>query len=386
MSDDIAPSSVPEVSPSPGVALAAPPYTYKAFISYSHTADSQLAPSLQLALERFAKPWYRMRNFRIFRDTTNLAITPELWPEIERALGQSAHLLLMASEEAAGSKWVKKELTYWLGHKGPDQLFLILTSGRIVWDDKAGDFEWGQTTALPDVLKGTFASEPLYLDFSGFRAGHLSLDDEGFLDRVATLAAALHGRSKDEIFGEHIRQHRRTLRLAWSAALVLVMLLVGVTIEYSIAEKRRQEALSRQLAAQAEMIRTQQPEQPERSMLLALESMRRAPSAEAERTLRLGMALLPPLVSQVKHKGEVADVAFGPQGRYLATASWDHTAAVWDIPDGHQLVRVHHDGIVNAVAMSPDGGYFATASDDKTAAIWEVKTGRERGASSMTGP
>ena len=249
-------------------ALAAPPYTYKAFISYSHTADSQLAPSLQLALERFAKPWYRMRNFHIFRDTTNLAITPKLWPEIERALGQSAHLLLMASEEAAGSKWVKKELTYWLEHKGPDQLFLILTSGRIVWDDKAGDFEWGQTTVLPDVLKGTFASEPLYLDFSGFRAGHLSLDDEGFLDRVATLAAALHGRSKDEIFGEHIRQHRRTLRLAWSAALVLVMLLVGVTIaglaaynEYSIAEKRRQEALSRQLAAQAEMIRTQQPRQ-----------------------------------------------------------------------------------------------------------------------------
>ena len=90
------------------------------------------------------------------------------------------------------------------------------------------------------------------------------------------------------------------------------------------------------------------------------------------------MALLPPLVSQVKHKGEVADVAFGPQGRYLATASWDHTAAVWDVATGRQLVRVQHDLNVNAVAMSPDGNYFATASDDATATIVEVKTGRER--------
>ena len=31
-------------------------YKYNAFISYSHAADGKLAPKLQVALEKFAKP------------------------------------------------------------------------------------------------------------------------------------------------------------------------------------------------------------------------------------------------------------------------------------------------------------------------------------------
>ena len=34
---------------------------YDAFISYSHAADGRLAPALQRALHRFAKPWYQVR-------------------------------------------------------------------------------------------------------------------------------------------------------------------------------------------------------------------------------------------------------------------------------------------------------------------------------------
>ena len=42
---------------------------YKAFISYSHTADSKLAPALQSALRRIGIPWYRRAPFRIFSIT-----------------------------------------------------------------------------------------------------------------------------------------------------------------------------------------------------------------------------------------------------------------------------------------------------------------------------
>ncbi|MDQ3698882.1 MAG: hypothetical protein M3373_12810 [Gemmatimonadota bacterium] len=41
---------------------------YDAFISYSHALDGTLAPALQSALHRFAKPWYRLRARRVFRD------------------------------------------------------------------------------------------------------------------------------------------------------------------------------------------------------------------------------------------------------------------------------------------------------------------------------
>ena len=66
-----------------------PVYRYKAFLSYSHAADAELASRLQAALHRFAKPWYRLRAIRVFRDQTNLAANPGLWSEIQRALGRS---------------------------------------------------------------------------------------------------------------------------------------------------------------------------------------------------------------------------------------------------------------------------------------------------------
>jgi hypothetical protein len=39
---------------------------YNAFISYNHAADGTLAPALQSALHRFAKPWYKLRALRVF--------------------------------------------------------------------------------------------------------------------------------------------------------------------------------------------------------------------------------------------------------------------------------------------------------------------------------
>ncbi len=45
---------------------------YHAFVSYSRAADGRLAPVLQSALQRFAKPWYRRQILRVFRDQTSL--------------------------------------------------------------------------------------------------------------------------------------------------------------------------------------------------------------------------------------------------------------------------------------------------------------------------
>ena len=93
------------------------PVKYHAFISYSHSADSKLAPALQNALEKFAKPWYKLRNLNIFLDEGSLAASPHLWSNIEEALRKSDHLIYMASPASASSKWVKKEIQFWLENK-----------------------------------------------------------------------------------------------------------------------------------------------------------------------------------------------------------------------------------------------------------------------------
>ena len=62
---------------------------YRAFVSYSH--DERLASALQSSLCRIAKPWYRLRAMRIFRDKTSLSANPSLWHSIEQALSESEY-------------------------------------------------------------------------------------------------------------------------------------------------------------------------------------------------------------------------------------------------------------------------------------------------------
>ena len=104
---------------------------YNAFISYSHSADDKFAPSLQDALQKFAKPWYKKRNLEIFRDESSLSASPHLWDNITQALDQSAYLVLLASQESEQSKWVNREVEYWLAHKSIDNILIALTDGHM---------------------------------------------------------------------------------------------------------------------------------------------------------------------------------------------------------------------------------------------------------------
>ena len=241
---------------------------YKAFISYSHAADGRLAPALQSALHRFAKPWYRLRAIRVFRDKTTLAATPALWPSIEKALSESEYFLLLASPEAASSPWVQREIMYWIEQRPHDRekLLIILTGGELVWDHQNNDFDWTKTDALPRTAERSFAQEPLFLDLRWARKEeHVSLRHPVFRDTIATLAATLHNRPKDEISGEEVRQYRIARRLAWfgvTALLALTFLASG--LGYFANEKRKEAerqqriAVARQLAAEAALANIQQ--------------------------------------------------------------------------------------------------------------------------------
>src|SRR5262245_27733214 len=90
---------------------------YQAFISYSQAADGKLAPAVQKAVRRFGKQWYSSSSVQIFRDETGLGLTPDLWGGIRECLEQSEGFILLASPEAAQSRWVEKEIGFWLEHR-----------------------------------------------------------------------------------------------------------------------------------------------------------------------------------------------------------------------------------------------------------------------------
>ena len=83
---------------------------------------------------------------------------------------------------------------------------------------------------------------------------------------------------------------------------------------------------------------------------------------------------------RLAHDNAVAALAFSPDGTKIVTASYDHTARLWDAATGKPLGDpIKHDGWVRAVAFSPDGTKLATASDDKTARLWDAATGKPLG-------
>lgn len=74
----------------------------------------------------------------------------------------------------------------------------------------------------------------------------------------------------------------------------------------------------------------------------------------------------------------VYSVAFSPDGKLLATAGNDHLIILWDSETGQELKRLEgHTQAVNSVAFSPDGKLLASGSSDKTVRIWDVAKGKE---------
>jgi WD40 repeat protein len=65
----------------------------------------------------------------------------------------------------------------------------------------------------------------------------------------------------------------------------------------------------------------------------------------------------------------VNEVAFSPDGRYVAAASGDWTAWVWEVNTGEEVTRLEHAGPVGRVAFSPYGKYLATGGG---ACVWRT--------------
>ena len=391
---------------------------YNAFMSYSHAADGRLAPELQQALHGFAKPWYRLRAMHVFRDATNLHVTPKLWPAIQTALDQSTFFILLASPDAAASEWVDREVEYWLRTKTADRILIVVTAGDLEWDDAARRFDVNRSSALPPRLLAAFSEEPLYLDLRWARGrDDLSIHQPKFRDAVADLAATIHGRDKDELVGEDVRQHRRAQRLAASAiaalsvltaiAIVVAIFAVGqrnaAREQRAAAVEQSRIALARQLAAQSTTILTQFPEKLPLAARLALESTRLRESCETRQALRGATSLLPLAVGSyaIDHPYSPLDrvraMAFSRDGRYLAAArdDWDGDArrlsrtarfrdsVSWRCPARLRSTAPRSRRVEGwaRTTRSPASTSVPTAAgrdrqQDNTARLWDVASGR----------
>jgi WD40 repeat protein len=78
------------------------------------------------------------------------------------------------------------------------------------------------------------------------------------------------------------------------------------------------------------------------------------------------------LYTLIGHTADVICIAFSPDGRRIATTSYDRTVKLWDTATGREVftLRGHSAGVV-ALAFSPDGRRIVSGGLDNTARVWD---------------
>ncbi len=276
---------------------------------------------------------------------------------------------------------------------------------------------------MPAALRGVFRDEPHWVDLSEVRVG--SGKPRIPANKVAAVAAPLRGKQLDELVGEHLRQHRRAMRLA-EVAVAVMAVLTALAVVFSIVAVRerntaiteRNQALSSALAAQAPGIAA---DEPGLARQLIVEAYKLAPSEGAESDLLTSLSA-PGLLAQLTTVNAVAydprqpvlavatgadikldslvagvvagtipdvdstAVAFSPDGRLLAAGGPNGTIEMWDVSQSAHPVltfrlptqgsRSSQGSRFDSVTFSPDGSLIGALDQNSTAWVWSVASPR----------
>ncbi|MFC8430712.1 AAA family ATPase [Streptomyces sp. NPDC057253] len=185
-------------------------------------------------------------------------------------------------------------------------------------------------------------------------------------------------RSAVEFLAASVRLRRRTVliaRGAVSALVVLAMVAVGSAV---VAWQQRNDAVFEQVVAEADRVQYTDPSLSARIDLVA-HALR--PDDEGTNTRLISIVNAPLATPLTGHTGAVYLTSFSPDGKLLATASYDRTVRLWDVSD-----RRHPKALgeplaggtswMSSAVFSPDGTTLAGAGDDGRIRLWDVRDPR----------
>ncbi|MEV6378635.1 WD40 repeat domain-containing protein [Streptomyces sp. NPDC051773] len=196
-------------------------------------------------------------------------------------------------------------------------------------------------------------------------------------DRADTTGVFLT-RSAVEFLAASVRLRRRTVRIRRSAVAALVAFALVAVGSAVVAWQQRNDAVFEQVLAQADRV---QYSDPSLSAQLDLVAHELRPDDEGTGNRLVSIVNAPLATPALGHGGAVYLTSFSPDGKYLATASYDRSVRLWDVADpsrpkalGKPLTG--HTSWVSSAVFAPDGRTLASAGDDGTIRMWDVRDPR----------
>jgi WD40 repeat protein len=365
---------------------------YNAFISYSHSDCGSIAPHVQKAIENIGKPWYWIgrKRLNVFRDETNLSANPSLWDFIAAALRNADYFILLASPRASESKWILKEVEWWLKNKNINTLLIAVVKGNIHWIQQGdvNDFDWEKTDCLPHSLKKKFTEEPLYVDIRPY----YSADDQrliegpGFRSQMVKIISAIIGRPPREIDSDELRRQNNIKKFLIGVGLLLGCLVIALFFLFSDLQKsniKTQNQLARSYWDKDHQAANNHNYSA--ALLYAAEAVGLSKDENLTKYLLTEIeAYLPAMALKdiYPHEDTVSCAVFSPDGKKIITASGNQ-AFLWDVVTGKQIgPSLQHDIFnrsIKSAVFSPNGKWVLTADDNEKVRIWDVATGKPVG-------
>ncbi len=100
-------------------------------------------------------------------------------------------------------------------------------------------------------------------------------------------------------------------------------------------------------------------------------------SASYDKTVKLWDPATGKELATLDHKAPRRWVAYSPDGKTLASLGYDDTITLWDAATRKELAGYKTRGQLLSIAFSPDGKMLASGSRDKTIKLWDAATGKE---------